>query len=742
MDNRSTFNRIGLVSLFLLAAALACNLARQSGSPTSQPVPTVERPSVEILEPAENATFTKGQTISVKARATGASGVTLVQLLVNGIPVASQPPAEAINPTSVDVVLDYTPDQAGIITLAVRAYSNSVVGQPAQRTVQVVDQLNPGQGGTGSQTQAPLPTATVYNPQCRARVNTGLNFRTGPGTNYDKILTLSAGVEPPITGYADRTDGRWWQVIWGGQPGWIASAYTTQLGDCSLIRPATVPASPTPVPSQTPVPTQPGTTATPTLPDLVFSLFEGVTDLTLGADGTMQATYVIEVKNQGGQASGQFRMAVAKPNGELEYFDVPGLNAGQSYRVPSNGLTITFDTPGIVRMVGTVDVDNTVAEGNENNNQTYIDITVNPNPNAGETGGNDQSNQPPTDDSLVNNGNGSGEPSGGGSEVSLVPSGPITAGNAAALTEIAALQGHAGMVSALAFGPQGTLLASASWDGTVRLWDVGFRSERATLIGHADRVTSVAVSPDGSRVASGSWDHTVRLWDAASGAEVTSFDHGAEVNAVAFSPDGAWVASGGLNPDSGGGLQGLAVVWNASSGEQVAAIQTFGPVSGVALLSGSSLAVATEGQGCDGGGAVEIYGLPGGDQIGTLTPDGAWVDALAVSADRSLIAASGEDVACSGAISIWVWDAGGGLRLALDHGAADADGIAFGPGGSLIAATSSNGGVGVWDTGSGTALVGLNAHANGAQGIAFSPDGLLIASGGGDGVVRLWGVTG
>lgn len=98
---------------------------------------------------------------------------------------------------------------------------------------------------------------------------------------------------------------------------------------------------------------------------------------------------------------------------------------------------------------------------------------------------------------------------------------------------------------AVAFHPDGALIAAAlGYDAKVL--DLPRKQVRATLTGHRKTVTSVAVRPDGSAIATGSWDGTVRFWEVGSWAETAVFDWKiGRVTALAFSPDGTRAAAAG-----------------------------------------------------------------------------------------------------------------------------------------------------------------------------------------------------
>lgn len=97
---------------------------------------------------------------------------------------------------------------------------------------------------------------------------------------------------------------------------------------------------------------------------------------------------------------------------------------------------------------------------------------------------------------------------------------------------------------AVAISPDGTQLA-AGVDYSVRVYAVDKRREKMELKGHTGKVSAVAFSPDGSAIATGSWDRTVKLWDAATGRERATFRWPiGRVYSLAYAPDGFRMAAG------------------------------------------------------------------------------------------------------------------------------------------------------------------------------------------------------
>ena len=242
------------------------------------------------------------------------------------------------------------------------------------------------------------------------------------------------------------------------------------------------------------------------------------------------------------------------------------------------------------------------------------------------------------------------------------------------------LSGHTGPVNGVAFSPDAMELATASSDGTVKVWSVADRQVVTTLTGHGGPVRTVAFSPDGRTIASGSLDGTVRLWDL-SGRQlpVTFFGHGGAVRSVAFCPDGRTVVSGGAD------------------------------------------------------GTVRLWDTGSHTLLATLTGHSDEVLAVAVAPDGRTLASAGADH------TVRLWDTGGRALLATLTGHSDEVlGLAFSPDGRTLASAAADRTVRLWDTGSHTLTATLTGHSDDVNAVAYADDGATLVSASGDGTVRLW----
>lgn len=90
---------------------------------------------------------------------------------------------------------------------------------------------------------------------------------------------------------------------------------------------------------------------------------------------------------------------------------------------------------------------------------------------------------------------------------------------------------------------KGTNLATASWDGTVKLWDAETGKCLTTVGKHTSAVYAVSYSPTSAMIASGSYDRHVRVWSAKDGSLIRSYEGGAGVYSVGWNKDGTKVAA-------------------------------------------------------------------------------------------------------------------------------------------------------------------------------------------------------
>ncbi|MEW1655940.1 MULTISPECIES: hypothetical protein [unclassified Streptomyces] len=264
------------------------------------------------------------------------------------------------------------------------------------------------------------------------------------------------------------------------------------------------------------------------------------------------------------------------------------------------------------------------------------------------------------------------------------------------------LLGHTGAVYLTSFSPNGHVLATASYDRTIRLWDVADptrpRPLGKPLTGHTSWVSTAVFSPDGRTLASASDDGTIRLWDVRDpghprpiGAPVTG--HDGTVYLLAFSPDGTTMAA--ADEDR------TVRLW-------------------------------------------DVADLRRPRSLGTLTGPTAAVRSVAFSRDGRTLAAGGDDA------TIRLWDMADRRHPArigpvLTGHTATVHSVAFSPDGRTLASGSADNTLRLWNTADPRRPAPLGAPLTGHTGplwsVAFSPDGTMLAAGSADSTASLWNVS-
>ncbi|KAJ6068068.1 uncharacterized protein N7446_005105 [Penicillium canescens] len=247
------------------------------------------------------------------------------------------------------------------------------------------------------------------------------------------------------------------------------------------------------------------------------------------------------------------------------------------------------------------------------------------------------------------------------------------------------LEGHSNSILSIAWSQDGSRLASASSDKTVRIWDTATGQCTSTLEGHSDMVLLIAWSQGGSRLASASSDNTVRIWDPATGQCASSLEgHSNMVHSIVWSPNGSRLASASYD--------NTVRIWNPATGKCASTLEGHsGSVSSIAWSQdGSRLASASSDE------TVRIWDPATGQCVSTLEGHSGSVSSTTWSQDGSRLASASDDE------TVRIWDPATGLCASTLKGhSGSVSWIAWSQDGSRLASASSDETVRIWDPAAG-----------------------------------------
>ncbi len=283
--------------------------------------------------------------------------------------------------------------------------------------------------------------------------------------------------------------------------------------------------------------------------------------------------------------------------------------------------------------------------------------------------------------------------------------------------------GHGDAVYSVDYSHDGKKLATASADGTARLWDAETGRELATFRGHVGDVNMAKLSPDGRLLATAGDDHTVRLWNVSPpGLRATCRGHSGEVHSVAFSPDGKTLASAGQD--------GAVKLWDTATARERASLGGGnGFIRALAFSPDGSLLATTAKDGF-----CQLWDVrTGRRRIQLAGHQGSIAECVSFSHDGRSLATGGEER------KIQIWDTATGAEKSIlaSHFKAVSS-VSFAPDDRTLAAGVRDGTVWRWDLATGKPLNMLMAHTNCVWDVTFSPDGQTLAIASADGTVKLW----
>ncbi|QSV66732.1 MAG: NACHT domain-containing protein [Aphanizomenon flos-aquae DEX188] len=286
--------------------------------------------------------------------------------------------------------------------------------------------------------------------------------------------------------------------------------------------------------------------------------------------------------------------------------------------------------------------------------------------------------------------------------------------------ELLTLRGHSSGVYSVAWSGDSQTLASGSDDNTVKLWNVQTGDCVRTLEGHGNSVLSVAWN--GDTLASGSHDKTVKLWNVQSGECVRTLEgHSDSVRSVAWSGDNLTLASGSNDKSL--------KLWNVQTGHCVQTLKGHKSAVRSVAWNGDTLASGSDDK------TVKLWNVQSGDCVRTLEGHSNRVMSVAWSGDSQTLASGSRD----NTVKLWNVQSGECVRTLEGHSSA-VNSVAWNGDSQTLASGSFDNTVKLWNVQTGNCVRTLEGHSSGVRSVAWSGDSQTLASGSDDKTVKLWNV--